>query len=968
MTATQLFENISKICPVAPYDTSDIITVIVDNHNLGKQFNENADGDIDKRAVVSISKAVACQFYVPDHLILENLLRIVSESPNAAVTNCGWTPVAIGTPFNLTSKKQLKKDSRNVEGIHNDSNGVVTFARLKIHAIPSTWQVLDRDMDQYTPAWAEALDFNDWVSKMDKILPGLANTRMLRTQSSSARVMDSKGEAVGGGNGHTWIKIADAKDSNRCRTAIIARALEYNLSWLKPKFSKKTGMRIASSHTTIVDQSVWSVGRLLFVGKPTATAPLSVNTQNFIHVDGDNEELDTSRAVISALNTFRVSKKLGQVVRISNNTSGFVLESDSLRMDTELELDDGRIVFVQDVIKELGKDGKLRCQAPFRESSSVAAFVALDGSGTPFVWDSGIDTKYVLPQRKTKYDDDFNALLGNLRTQLNAAIGEENAEAVLDVNALQFAWSRSFAIANNNKIGMLNKTDNSIELLATEAQSFGFRDSFGHFFNQLILTEVLAELSVDLNRRDTEALEKHVNGLETTPLMRMLKTRRQAKQASVKVDMFAQSGGITINDGIANITLPHRPFNVAERPPVNVIEKVVADYYAHFPEFGPFLEMLLHARFSPDRRRAFVWLHANSDFGKGFMTAIFSELGLLFDISSEGIESVISGKVVGLSPSAIFRCWILHVDEFKAASRELKQLNTNMQVSAKFQLQTKVDLFVKLFCSAEGVRSLSGGGVETQFNMRFSYVHPGDAALDSRPVFHEIGKHQYLLAMAAHVADYLNAGVERLVALGKVESSFIADTKVDKYQVTRRLAAEFGDIGDELRSIAKRIRGLFRRYENMMKTTNFDYRVSGFDLGISQSLFYSIKEHCKIGYVNVGGVAEPAIQLPNSAAFISAYINQPGADKSTAGKFAHKADEIAKLAHCLDNLDGHVGNVRVYQTNNLNGIHQRGKGLVVLMSVDYSDLDDRDAYDESLLLDPVIALKKVVAVAGSAIV
>ena len=42
--------------------------------------------------------------------------------------------------------------------------------------------------------------------------------------------------------------------------------------------------------------------------------------------------------------------------------------------------------------------------------------------------------------------------------------------------------------------------------------------------------------------------------------------------------------------------------------------------------------------------------------------------------------------------------------------------------------------------------------------------------------------------------------------------------------------------------------------------------------------------------------------------------------------------------------------------------------MYILMSGGDSDLDDFDAYDESLSLDPVIALKKVVAVAGSAIV
>ena len=150
-----------------------------------------------------------------------------------------------------------------------------------------------------------------------------------------------------------------------------------------------------------------------------------------------------------------------------------------------------------------------------------------------------------------------------------------------------------------------------------------------------------------------------------------------------------------------------------------------------------------------------------------------------------------------------------------------------------------------------------------------------------------------------------------------------------------------------------------------MKTSNLDYRVSGYDLGMSQPVFNMIKEQCKFGYVKVGELAEPAIQLPNSAAFISAYINQPGADKSTAGKFAHKADEIARLAHSLDNADGPVGNVRLYDNIKLKGTPQRGKGLVVLA---YGGDNDLDADDEPPCFDPVLALKKGVVLVDTAIV
>ena len=85
------------ICPVTNGDTSDIITVVIDEqHLLGKNFTLMPDGKISKKAAVAIARGVACQYYVPDLGALEDVLRIVSDNPHAAILNTGWKHVAIG--------------------------------------------------------------------------------------------------------------------------------------------------------------------------------------------------------------------------------------------------------------------------------------------------------------------------------------------------------------------------------------------------------------------------------------------------------------------------------------------------------------------------------------------------------------------------------------------------------------------------------------------------------------------------------------------------------------------------------------------------------------------------------------------------------------------------------------------------------------------------------------------------------
>ena len=947
-----LFTQIAAVCPSAPVSTSDLITVVEDTRVLGKQFTVDQDGSIRKKANVTIFDAVACQFYVPDHDTLEKVLALVAGSPNAAVTNCGWKPAVVGQPFRMVSEGHLEKQSKDGRGVYVDKDGRPLFARVKEHATASTWQVLDRDEDKHTPDWARSLDFSNWLATLDRILPGVATTRLLRTHSASARVIDQHGGACGGGNGHVWLRIANPADVDRTRTAIRARAVELELSWLKPKHSNKTGEMVGNDHATIVDAAVWSSsGRLLFVGKPIAPSPLIVTSQTFEQIPGEREILDTERAVISPLRTFRASNRLGAPVRVSKEMMGFNCISKSLKLTTELELEDGRVLSVLEAMHEISGSEKLRCQAPFRDSTSFAAFLALGHSGQPFVFDSGTNTKFVLKGLDEKVDRGFEQILFGLRLQLTDLIGEENCDAVIDTEALRTAWDRSFIISTNNKVGLLNANDDRIELLTGDAQAFGFRQAFGHFFDPLLLDEIIDEIAAErvLGKGERKDFEKALRGLETTPLLRALKMKRQAKSAEVTVDMFIKRGSVAIRDGVACFSLPHRQFAVRDRPCASIIAQVVGDYYNHFPEFGPFLELLLHARFAPDRRRAFVWLHANSDFGKGLMASVFKNLGLLFDVSREMIEKVIAGETVGLDPAAIYRCWILHVDEFKAASRELKQLNATMSVTAKYQLATTVDLYVKLFCSAEDVRSLVGDGVEAQFNKRFAYVRPSEAAIDDRPLFKSLGKQAYLNALSAHVADYLNAGVERLMALGKQESSRIADAKVDAYQSARQLETKFGSLEGGMHEIASQIRNVLRRYlewhdrEEERQAAGYSrYSSPSEFIGISMPLFQRIRSHAEIGYFDYNNERLRGVRVPNAADFVVAYLDQPGANKSTVGKFLHKAAELAVLTHMLNKEAGPTGRYRMYQrqAKDTSEVGARSRGLVVLQKGNDEDLQD----------------------------
>lgn len=929
-----IFQQLDKACPTTNAEASDIITIVIDEqHQIGKCFTLKPDNYVEKTSTVAIARGIACQYHVPDFATLEAVLRIASDNTHAAIINAGWTHVAIGERFILLSKRILTERGLDAEAVTTEK-GMKAFARLKVHAKPSTWQLLDRDEDKFTPAWAIGQSFGAWLQNLDKILPGIATVKMLRAHSSSARVLRDDGTPVGGGNGHVWIKIKDAADAERTRTAIIARAYEHDLAWTKPRFSKSTGLECGRGTATIVDASVWNTGRLVFGGRPTYSAGLTIIPQQFELIDGENEVLDTSCAVISPLKTFRESTRHGAPLRISRQRAGFTLLTYNLRLDTELELEDGTVTTVRDLM--LNFTGKVRCQAPFRASNSLAAFFALDDNGNPFVFDSGTDTRHVLEETVLSRNvyKDCEALIREVKRRLGRLIGEDNIEAVFNDVVLRSAWNSTFCQSTNNKLVVLNKKYDLVELSEKDFTTFGLRRTFGCVYHDDTLEEVIAEMA--LAEPAEKELRKSLAWLAHGPLIERLKLLKQAKSLNISVDMFVKRGHMTVSDGVATIVLPHHRFTAKTMIEPHVVDQVVRDYRMHFPEFDALLNLVLYARFATDRRHAFVWLHSPSSWGKGFLLAIFSLLGLVVEISAAEIEKAIAGAPVGLSLTDTLRSWILFVDEFKAASSELKLLNSTISLSPKNQLRCRVQLYTKLFSSAENVRSLVGEGVEAQFNNRFAYLSPSthDQKLEDRSLFKESGKATYVGALVSYVAEYLNAGTDRLRAMGYTESSKTADNFIEAYQSERRLNMTFGNLDDSVDDLVGEIRHCLSEYARWVDEEDGLGIPPDAVQGIGMRLQQTLKRTACIGYVSQGEGSKQrrkGIVLAGAVQFIKSYLALSD-DRSTVGKMQYKADIIAAKLHMRPEPFG--GKVRVYDADGKTGhgvLRANKRGVVVFI-------------------------------------
>ena len=933
--AAELFKAVSLICSIPDGPTSDIITVVIDEkHTLGKQFSVGEDGAISKTSAVSVSRGIACQYHVPDHGTLEKVLRAVSENPNAAIINAGFSPAAIGETFVFLSKKSLVGLGLEDDAVTTDG-GMTAFARLKVHATPSTWQLLDRDEDHMTPAWAKAQSFDQWRISLDKILPGVMNVKMLRAHSSSARVLNAEGSPVGGGNGHVWIKIANATDAERTRAAIIARALEHNIAWTKPRITKTTMQECGRGNATIIDASVWTVGRLIFVGRPTCTGGLTITPQQFDFINGVADVLDTSQATIDEFKTVRASVKHGVRVQINQTKSaagtvtGYTVSEANLTLDTELELEDGSLTTVRAALASY--NGKIRCQAPFRASTSMAAFMAIDESGAPFVFDSGTSTKHVLAKPIRKTDKDRDQMIQEVKSRLSGLIGYENADLVLDEEALCAAWESTFFSSTSSKLAILNDNDELIELTERDAMKYGFSRLFGSVFDRGFLNEAIREKNLTPEAK-TELLN-HLEQIKYGPMLEQLKLSKQAKSLAVSVNIFASQGSLSVADGIATVDLPHRYFAPDQPADQQLVDSVVADYSQHFPEFQSFLDLVLHARFASDRRHAFVWLHSSSSWGKGFLVSIFEKLRLVVEVSTKEIDKALEGGPVGLSMNDTLRAWILFVDEFKAASSELKLLNTKVTLSPKNQLRCTVPLYTKLFASAENVRSLVADGVEAQFNNRFAYLAPSthEQKIEDRQLFQDLGKLTYINAMVSYVAGYLNAGVERMRALGPIAASKAADEYLATYQAAHRLQNTFGNLDDAVEDVVAEIQHCLFEYGLWMFSGDRTIPLPDVVQGIGPQLLATLKRTAVVGWVSGGDNSKKrryAVVLGDGEKFVKSYLALSG-DRSTVGKMQYKTDVIAASLHMRP--DPYTSKVRVYNARESGVMISDKRGIVIFV-------------------------------------
>ncbi|MDY0362754.1 MAG: bifunctional DNA primase/polymerase [Desulforegulaceae bacterium] len=338
---------------------------------------------------------------------------------------------------------------------------------------------------------------------------------------------------------------------------------------------------------------------------------------------------------------------------------------------------------------------------------------------------------------------------------------------------------------------------------------------YGKFYKSEILNKKFDELGKNI---DAET-KKRISAIPSSVLLDFLKLR-QRDDGAWSLDMFADHNRMAFTEDRVNIILCHKPF-----PQHGSIEpEIIGDYKKHFQEIDEVLKFLVMSVFIPDRKKSYLWIKADSDWGKGFFYSVLKDLNLAVELSVPLVQKIFKGEAVALSPSHFKRSFAIIIDEFRSIQPELKQLQSQITISPKWLMQQDVAIYSKLFFSAEGVEALTGGGfgIEDQFANRFSYIEKA-GALNTRDVFKKVGMYRYKKTVLAYTAKFLNEKIKDMQALGPQKSADVAEQWINKFYAKNCISKQFGRMSEQLPKFAEEIRDFYiKRHKNFSSVNQID--------------------------------------------------------------------------------------------------------------------------------------------------
>ena len=393
---------------------------------------------------------------------------------------------------------------------------------------------------------------------------------------------------------------------------------------------------------------------------------------------------------------------------------------------------------------------------------------------------------------------DADRIVERIREGLKNVLAEVGIKVdviAVDAERVGKLIGRSFWSASQSKLHFLNREGHLVKFTQSEGWKF-LLATFGSPIDPVDVNEWVSQVVP----KDQKAVGKSLRGAVRAPVMDHILLYRQRDMIAWAVDMFATHEVFVLRENDAQIVLPHIPWTSG---PIEML--YIDDFRTHWPDVDQVLKFIIDARFAGDRKKAYLWWQADSDFGKGLFTGLLKDLGVVVETSTKEIEKVMEGQPVGLSADNFKRAIVLLVDEFKSVKSELKQLQNEIELSPKNQLRQRAAIYTKLFMSAENVASLvTSHGVEDQFANRMSLIQ-NSGRIDDRQLF-SANKSSYAVSLRNWIGLTLNQHVEEYRKLGSSEAVTVADAAVTGFHANRGIGKQLGRVSESLQEIAEAFR------------------------------------------------------------------------------------------------------------------------------------------------------------------
>ena len=281
-----------------------------------------------------------------------------------------------------------------------------------------------------------------------------------------------------------------------------------------------------------------------------------------------------------------------------------------------------------------------------------------------------------------------------------------------------------------------------------------------------------------------------------SPVANLLIRENQVDRVASRIDYFISEPSIAILKNEAKVLIPWEPFPVPSRDGIDNYHDIISDYQEHFKELDAFITVLASTAFASNLKKAYLWIQAFSDWGKGFLMSVLEDMGMALVMEQGEVDKALAGSPVGLEADAFLRILCVVFDEFSSVNSNVKRLDGDININEKFKPRATVRFPLKLYLSMDDVPSMAGTGVESQFANRFSYLSYGDYStatpINRREVFIREGQDSYFRAVSHFVGTKVNELIEGYRAMGRDAAAKKADEAITAWHADHAIVGELG--------------------------------------------------------------------------------------------------------------------------------------------------------------------------------